>query len=261
MTPKTPDTRTPMERYVAALEDLRMYDRWWGATGKDPRLAEARKAGRDALAAMSDDERATAEGLAWLASVAAFDARTAAMDAAGVPVAEQPRKFFWDIPAFPRAHYEVDVEWKYLEDHLVRWQTDMGLNLDPDYQRAHVWTETQQRLFVEHILQGGEVGLTLIFNHEDWDGMRDGAPFTLLDGKQRLTAARKFMADELAVFGRTLSQWSGSIRMVQGRFRFRVLSLKTREEVLRLYLSINAGGTPHTAEELAKVRAMLEAGR
>ena len=45
--------------------------------------------------------------------------------------------------------------------------------------------------------------------------------------------------------------------MLMGRFKWRVVALKTREDVLRFYLSLNAGGTPHSAEEIERVRAML----
>ena len=41
-------------------------------------------------------------------------------------------------------------------------------------------------------------------------------------------------------------------------FKFRVCVLPTRKEVLQLYLNINAGGTPHTEEELNLVHAMLQ---
>jgi hypothetical protein len=37
-----------------------------------------------------------------------------------------------------------------------------------------------------------------------------------------------------------------------------VNDLKTREEVLIWYLEMNSGGTPHTKEELDRVKRMLE---
>lgn len=38
-----------------------------------------------------------------------------------------------------------------------------------------------------------------------------------------------------------------------------VNELRTRAEVLRWYLQLNSGGVVHTEEELARVRALLEA--
>lgn len=48
------------------------------------------------------------------------------------------------------------------------------------------------------------------------------------------------------------------MRLFQNGFKFRICNLRTEAEVLRLYLAINAGGTPHTEEELNRVRRMLE---
>lgn len=167
---------------------------------------------------------------------------------------------FNDIPQFPRAHYEVDVPWRYIERHLANWDekndgTRGALELSPDYQRAHVWTREQQTAYVEYQLRGGEVGRNVIFNSPDW--MRTWErPTELVDGKQRLEAVRAFLRDEFPVFGHLYSEYTDTITNML-TFKFRVCSLETRKEVLQLYLNINAGGTPHTAGELDRVRALL----
>lgn len=169
----------------------------------------------------------------------------------------------WDeLPSFPRAHYTVDVEWGYLEQQIERSQ-EYGLDLDPDYQRVHVWTPEQRRKYLEYVLQGGEVGRTLTFVCTDWN--KTPVPgYSLLDGKQRLETVRMFMRDEVAVFpgfrrpeGWKRSEVGGSLRLVQASFKWQVVQTPTRADVLQLYLSINAGGTPHSEEELERVRRML----
>lgn len=170
---------------------------------------------------------------------------------------------FADIPQFPRASYEVDVQWKSVERHLEEWADTTGgmggLDLSPDYQREHVWSLAQQIAYVEYQLRGGEVGRSIIFNSPDWN--RGYARATeLVDGKQRLEAVRAFLRNDFAVFGHTFSAYTD--RLSQGlTFRFRVCTLDTRAEVLQLYLNINAGGTPHTVEELDRVRKLLAAAR
>ena len=170
--------------------------------------------------------------------------------------------YFSDIPPFPSHRYEVNISWDYLEQHLHDEMNPgdgmAALNLDPDFQRAHVWTETQQREYVEYVLRGGEVGRSLTFNCVGWGGDYRG-PYEIIDGKQRLEAVRKFMRSELRVFGFLRRDFGGRMRIAQSDFRWRVCSLETKAEVLQLYLNINAGGTPHTAEELNKVREMLGA--
>jgi len=117
---------------------------------------------------------------------------------------------FSDIPQFPRAHYQVNVSWEYLEE-TVEWYLALELaplDLNPDFQRAHVWTEAQQRAYVEYVLRGGEVGRTLTFNCPGW--MNDfRGPYVIVDGKQRLEAARKFVRGELKVFGQTYAEFGG----------------------------------------------------
>jgi hypothetical protein len=40
--------------------------------------------------------------------------------------------------------------------------------------------------------------------------------------------------------------------------KINVNSLLTKADVLRWYIQFNAGGTPHTAEEIEKVKALLQ---
>jgi hypothetical protein len=84
----------------------------------------------------------------------------------------------------------------------------------------------------------------------------------LIDGKQRLEAVRAFLADEVPVLGYTFSKLCPTPeahRHLQSRntLRINVNTLPNRAAVLQWYLEMNDGGTPHTAEELARVREML----
>ena len=166
---------------------------------------------------------------------------------------------FQDSPQFPHANYSVDVDWHYLEQHIARAIKDDGLDLNPSYQRAHVWKVEQQIAFVEYQLQGGEVGKNLTFNCPGWMYSIDKiGPYEIVDGKQRLEAVRAFLRDDIPAFGHKFSEYTGHLRMFHS-FKWRVCTLETRAEVLQLYLNINAGGTPHTKQELDKVRKMLAA--
>ncbi len=161
---------------------------------------------------------------------------------------------FKDIELYPHARWEVDVELRDLADHVDRWTHKYGLTLEPDFQRAHVWTEAQQIAFVEHILRGGEVGKTIIINAPGWNAGTSKVA-EVVDGKQRLTALIRFINNEIKVFGHLYQEFTGRPRCFIS-IKWRVVELD-REGVLKLYLSLNGGGTPHTAEELAKVRSLL----
>lgn len=131
-----------------------------------------------------------------------------------------------------------------------------GLQLDPDFQRAHVWDRQKQVAYVEYVLRGGKFSKDLYFNCADWNGYKT-QPIVLVDGKQRLQAVRLFMAGELEVFGNlTIDCFEGRLPHYYC-FTLNMNDLKTREEVLTWYLDINSGGVVHTAEELEKVRQLL----
>lgn len=171
---------------------------------------------------------------------------------------------FRDIPQFPSARWAVDVPWTHLDGNLETLAGEGELRLDPDYQRAHVWTLEQQTAYVEFQLMGGELSRSIIFNAPYWT--RHGVPpeetyVELIDGKQRLEAVRAFLRGDLRVFGLRYGDFEDKLPTMEHRFRFQLCCLETREEVLQLYLKINAGGTPHSAAELDRVRKLLEEER
>lgn len=161
------------------------------------------------------------------------------------------------IPKFtPSGSYRINVGWDYLEEWLKRHMED-GLNLDPDFQRAHVWTEQQQVAYVEYSLRGGKSGRELFFNCKGWHaGERDFETFVIVDGKQRLKAVRRFLNNEIPAFGTLRKDFKGRMRMQDADFVVTMNDLNTRKEVLKWYLEMNTGGTPHTEEEILKVEVM-----
>lgn len=167
---------------------------------------------------------------------------------------------FQDIPQYTRdGNYSVNMEPEYLIEHVCGdWVENMSLNLEPDFQRAHVWTEDQQIAFCEYFFRGGKSGRNLYFNHPGWMGGFEG-DFVLVDGKQRIEAMRRFLANEIQVFGSYRREYTDRIRMVSHTFIINVNDLKTRAEVLQWYIEMNAGGTPHTTEEIDRVRKLLAA--
>lgn len=167
---------------------------------------------------------------------------------------------FSEIPSFTRtAGYRVNVEWQSIEYILAHYQDKSDglavLNLDPDFQRGHVWTEAQQIAFVEYGLKGGTSGKEIYFNCVGWMSSFKG-PFELVDGKQRINAVLRFIRNEIPAFDYYFKEYEG--RMPPGsEFYFSINNLKTRSAVLKWYLEMNSGGTPHTMEELEKVRIMI----
>lgn len=164
-------------------------------------------------------------------------------------------------------HYTVDVSLNYLEKQLEFFADGYGLNLDPDFQRGHVWTIEQRERYAEGLLRG-TVGASLRviqFNCPHWDDDHGGDlpnEMQIIDGLQRLTTIRMFVAGQIKAFGMRIEEFAGSrfdpLRGLYG-LKFAVYTYTSRAELLRYYLSLNDGGTPHAPEEIARVRALLEA--
>ena len=168
---------------------------------------------------------------------------------------------FSEIPKFTRsASYRVHQSWKYLDETLERYQSkeySAKLDIDPEFQRGHVWTEKQQIAYVEFKLKGGEGAELLFFNCIGWMVDFKG-PFVLVDGKQRLQAVTKFMNNELAIFGgHYYKDFEDKMSGMEPSFVFCVNNLPSMQLVLQWYIELNSGGTPHTKEELNKVKKML----
>jgi hypothetical protein len=173
---------------------------------------------------------------------------------------------FRAIPQFTASpDYAVTVPWQSIDRTLDDYKEPYGLDLDPDFQRGHVWTEEQQIAYIEFILSGGKTGRELLLNQSSFAGRGGGGtePMVLVDGKQRLTAVQRFLHDEIPAFGYFYHEFGDKIRMSPSgpNFTFRINDLKTREAVLKWYLEINSGGTPHSKEEIMRVSKLLEEAR
>lgn len=180
--------------------------------------------------------------------------------------AKGPR--FQDIPQLTHnGHYRVNIGWDYLEHWLADHQEhDPKLDLDPDFQRGYVWTPEQKTAYVEYILRGGQSGRYLYFNCPSWMEIGRKNPrkyndFVIVDGKQRLSAVLGFLHDEVPAFGHKFSDFEERMRITGPDFVVHVNNLATRTQVLQWYIEMNTGGTVHTNEEIARVKALLETAR
>lgn len=180
---------------------------------------------------------------------------------------------FRDIPKFIHGgNYGVDVPWTHIERWLEDLAKDGVLDLDPDFQREHVWDDDKRTKYVEYCLRGGTSSRTIWWNAKNWPmGTKD--PVQIVDGKQRLEAIRRFLRDDLPVFydlrrqkqpkavcGWYCSDFEDTLNL-NVTVRMQVNNLATREEVLTWYLDLNEGGVVHTEEELLRVKRLLEQER
>ena len=173
-------------------------------------------------------------------------------------VMDRKKMKFIDIPQFTDAgHYRTDVSFDDVPRFIARWEKEHSLEINPDFQRGHVWQTDQKIAFVEYALAGGRVQ-DFLFNHPAWMNFRKGrGHLVLVDGLQRLTAITDFLENKIPAYGHCFCDYTDKLPYSRYSFSFRVNALKTRKEVLNWYIEINSGGTPHTVAELNKVRNLL----
>lgn len=164
------------------------------------------------------------------------------------------------------ARWSADYSWARLESALAGLGRDWGgLELCPDFQRGHVWTPEQQQHYIENCLRGivPVSGLLIQFNCSTWSDLgereTDLPPgLQCLDGLQRYTAITEYVKGNVRPFGFTADELVGT-RFGHAKMFAKVAihDFTERTELLQQYLSLNAGGTPHSAEEIERVRALL----
>lgn len=174
---------------------------------------------------------------------------------------------------------------------LARFLQEGWIDLDPPYQRGHTWTEAQRVELVRSWMLGLLGGLIILSNraNPDWIGTDSGdSPsgdviWGLVDGKQRLTAARAFFEGELPVpaswfepdlivateptddgpYVRYTQLTRQGQLEVNNRAMFGYCEVKTARTVkdeAAIYVLVNSAGTAQTSEDLDRARA-IAAGR
>lgn len=174
----------------------------------------------------------------------------------------------------------IEVSMSYLSKYLDDMNTIMPVELNPDFQRGHIWTQEQQIAYVENMFRGFNTDRNIYFNQYGYHEIKENnkhlidhekgvwGRFLCLDGLQRLTAVLAFTKNEFAIFDQQilfqdiLSDSRAKRKLLNQsmtNLRFNYFQFKTREEILTFYLALNSGGTPHTQEEIQRVQQLLVA--
>lgn len=153
------------------------------------------------------------------------------------------------------SNYRTCQNWQYLDSTLHRYVTHYSLDINPDFQREHVWSKQQQIDYIEFKISGGICSNEIYFNCVGW--MNDFiGPFVLIDGKQRLNAVMRYLRNEIKAFGYFMNEIEGKLPSYC-EFIFNINDLKTRNDILKWYLEINYSGTPHSQQELDRVKQLI----
>lgn len=177
------------------------------------------------------------------------------------------------INAIPECNSGFDVDWTDLNWTIERFRNNYnGFDFNPDFQRGHVWTLEQQIKYVEACFRHtvGDTARTITLNCPEYkrdykakDSDLDG--FVVVDGLQRLTAVINFLDDEFTIFndkvegGMDKNSFDGTLFSIKSgmSFKFNILNMQYKKELINYYLAFNAGGTVHSADEIERVKQML----
>lgn len=174
------------------------------------------------------------------------------------------------VRPMPDRAYEIDVPLHRLQAWADDHHRDLesvggGIQLNPDYQRGHVWTEAQRIAYCESFLRRAAPA-NLLFNCPSFatGGPRKGDLnpnlMQCVDGLQRFTALSDFAAGKFAVFGKLKASDLDNSSFDIRRYRAHVVvyGFANRADVLRLYIDLNSGGSVHSDSEIARVRQLLQ---
>lgn len=164
-----------------------------------------------------------------------------------------------EIPQFTRSgSWECDYSLPSFVKFIEENEHEYGLEMNPDFQRGHVWTDEQQISYLEFLLKGGTTARVIYLNNNTWQNNSEAEEyFVCVDGLQRYTAIKRFVKNEIKAFGLYFNEFEGSPRMAHG-VKININNLQTRKEVLTWYIEFNSGGTVHTEEEINRVKRLLE---
>ncbi|GAA4824181.1 DUF262 domain-containing protein [Streptomyces ziwulingensis] len=191
--------------------------------------------------------------------------------------------------AAPLQHLSLNTADRQAREVVRSFTESFGLDLTPPYQRGKVWTEDQQVALIRSWLTGTPTGV-VIFNDRstpEWAAAngydpteRDEPVYSCIDGKQRISAARAWFGNDLAVpaswfetehVERTEDtgdgpyvRWSGITLPRQRHFANRAhLTLATArvatvQEEAAIYLLVNGGGTPQAEADMLNAARVAE---
>jgi len=172
----------------------------------------------------------------------------------------KPYKSPEEIEQVEKLQEDEDIRFNYSQRHLESLfyllYRDVGLDLNPDYQRGNVWSDEQKVSLIESIFKNIDIGKFTIIKRkyrENFDFL-----YEVLDGKQRIIAVTEFFEGRFTYKGK---RYQDLHPFDQHHFKSYPVSYAeieplNNEQKYRYFLKLNTTGVPHDEEHLDKVREM-----
>ena len=173
-----------------------------------------------------------------------------------------------DIPRYIESgSWKCNYTVEGLVEAIEEFELNSNLQMEPDFQRGHVWNEGAQVRFVEAILAGGATNARTIYLNAAWwpDAHRQEreaySDFVCVDGLQRYTAVKRFIKNEIKAYGSFFKEYEGFLGPSIALMELNINRLKSKKAVLSWYLQMNSSGVIHSKAELDRVYKLLEKER
>ena len=194
-------------------------------------------------------------------------------------LSSKAQALFGIVKPMPTAAYTADWPLSHVESALAEIESQVldaggSFELNPDFQRGHVWTDAQRVAYIEALIRKTTTG-RILFNCPGWVTSDSGGDikansWVCVDGLQRLTAVRMFMAGEFKVFASEGFEGLGVAELKETPFdvsrmgfmlQIAIYEFTSRAELLDFYLRLNDAGTIHSPLEIERVKQLLAQAR
>ncbi|MDX9695802.1 MAG: DUF262 domain-containing protein [Bacteroidales bacterium] len=137
-----------------------------------------------------------------------------------------------------------------------------GIDLNPDYQRGHVWEQKHKQALIKSIFENIDIGKFVFIYRTFEHGDSSGNFYEVLDGKQRVTAILEFYENRFQYEGFYFKDLC-----VQDRHHFENYMISycqvnekgfTDEMKYKYFLMLNVSGVPQDEEHIQYVRSLYE---
>jgi len=131
-----------------------------------------------------------------------------------------------------------------------------SIDLNPEYQRGNVWTQSQKVALIHSIMREISIGTFVAIKRPYEEGEKC---YEMLDGKQRLLAILDFRENRLSYLGK---RWMDLHPSDQLSFDNRTISYAEITNIDRIkkldtFLKLNTYGKPQSEEHLKNVKDLL----
>jgi len=141
-----------------------------------------------------------------------------------------------------------------IEGLLFMLEEKNKIDLNPPYQREHVWDLDDKVSLIKSIFDGNDIGMLAIVTNDTMDEYY----YTVLDGKQRITAIIEYVMDLYAVDGVYYSNLNRNDRRLFRNTRMNIgyvdSTEMTEEKIIKYFLKLNSSGRVMDKSHIEKIK-------